>query len=108
MIEGITILNEMPIYTASGIQYILCIALFICLMFTAVIIIKDGYQFEKVFYILLLSFLISFVSIGVIRPTLSYIKYEVTINDNVKFTEFDDKYKVIEKRGAIYTIKERD
>ena len=33
--------------------------------------------------------------------------YEVTIDDSVSMSEFNEKYEIIEQRGEIYTIKER-
>ena len=34
--------------------------------------------------------------------------YEVTIDDSVSMSEFDEKYEIIEQRGEIYTVKERE
>lgn len=36
----------------------------------------------------------------------NHIEYKVTINDDVPFTEFTEKYEILEKNGNIYTIKE--
>ena len=36
----------------------------------------------------------------------SPMRYEATIDDNVKISEFEEKYKIIEKRGDIYVIEE--
>lgn len=36
----------------------------------------------------------------------NHTEYEVTINDNVSFTEFMDRYEILERNGNIYTIKE--
>ena len=37
----------------------------------------------------------------------SKTKYEVTIDDSVNFTEFVNKYEVVEQRGQIYVVTER-
>ena len=34
------------------------------------------------------------------------MRYEAIIDDNVKLSEFEEKYKIIEKRGGIYVIEE--
>ena len=34
--------------------------------------------------------------------------YEVTIDDSVSMSEFNEKYEIIEQRGEIYTVKERE
>ena len=36
----------------------------------------------------------------------SPMRYEAIIDDNVKISEFEKKYKIIEKRGDIYVIEE--
>ena len=36
----------------------------------------------------------------------SPMRYEAIIDDNVKLSEFEEKYKIIEKRGDIYVIEE--
>ena len=33
--------------------------------------------------------------------------YEVTISDEVSFKDFTSKYEIIEQRGEIYIVKER-
>lgn len=35
-------------------------------------------------------------------------RYDVTISDEVKLTEFNEKYEIIEQKGKIYTIREKD
>ena len=39
---------------------------------------------------------------------LSPMKYEVIIDDNVKLVEFEEKYRIIERRGNIYVVEERE
>ena len=36
------------------------------------------------------------------------IKYEAIIDDNVKISEFEEKYKIIKKRGDNYVIEENE
>lgn len=38
----------------------------------------------------------------------SPMKYEAIIDDNVKISEFEEKYKIIKKRGDIYVIEENE
>ena len=35
-------------------------------------------------------------------------KYKIIISDEVKFTEFLDKYEILDQEGKIYTVKERE
>jgi hypothetical protein len=41
-------------------------------------------------------------------PTAYETHYEVSINDEVNMKDFMDKYEIIETRGAIYTVREKD
>lgn len=41
-------------------------------------------------------------------PKTTETRYEVLISDNISFKEFNESYEVIEQRGEIYVIKERD
>ena len=36
------------------------------------------------------------------------LQYEVTIDDTVSMTEFNKKYEIIEQRGDIFVVKERE
>lgn len=39
--------------------------------------------------------------------TINYVKHKVTVSDGVDFTEFMDKYEIIDQEGKIYTVKEK-
>ena len=41
------------------------------------------------------------------KTTPAYTEYKVTIDDSVSFTEFTEKYEIIDQEGKIYTVKER-
>lgn len=36
------------------------------------------------------------------------LQYEVTIDDTVSMTEFNKKYEIVEQRGDIFVVKERE
>lgn len=102
--EGVRILNEIsPI--SDGVW--LCIELFILIgigsLFIGIPVFDKG---QKVIPILVS--LIPFV-IAIILLFTEYtkpMKYEAIIDDNVKISEFEEKYKIIERRGDIYVIEE--
>lgn len=52
----------------------------------------------------------SVVGVGIVSdlktPTGEY-EYQVTIDDSVSFTEFNEKYEIISQEGKIFTVKER-
>ena len=39
---------------------------------------------------------------------LDYVKYQVTISDEVSLNDFMDKYEILDQEGKIYTVKERE
>lgn len=42
------------------------------------------------------------------KPTKYTTEYKVTISDEVLMTEFNERYKIIDQNGKIYTIRERE
>lgn len=42
-----------------------------------------------------------------VKPTKYETQYKVTVDDSVSMTEFNERYKVIEQEGKIYTVRER-
>lgn len=38
---------------------------------------------------------------------VDHIEYQVTVSDDVNFTEFMSKYEIVDQEGLIYTVKER-
>ncbi len=38
---------------------------------------------------------------------IDYIKYQVTVSDEVSLNEFIDKYEILDQEGKIYTVKEK-
>ena len=46
--------------------------------------------------------------IGVFGPREQVTRYQVLIDESVSFIEFNERYKIIEQDGVIYTIQERE
>ena len=60
-----------------------------------------------IFVIITVASMVSLVlSTDLKSPTGEY-EYQVTIDDSVSFTEFNEKYEVISQEGKIFTVKER-
>lgn len=101
--EGVRILNEIsPISVSIGILLVL-IALGIVSLFVSIIIFDKGDRGAPILFSLIP------VVISIIIFFLQYtspMRYEAIIDDNVKISEFEEKYKIIEKRGDIYVIEE--
>ena len=101
--EGVRILNEIsPISVSIGVLLVLSV-FGIAALFSAIIIFDKGERIGPIL-ISLIPIVIS-VIIFFLQYT-SPMRYEAIIDDNVKVSEFEEKYKIIEKRGDIYVIEE--
>ena len=101
--EGVRILNEISPMSA-GIWA--SIGLFLAIGLLLFIITLD----EESCFIAILVSLIPFL-IAIILFFTEYtkpMKYEAIIDDNVKISDFEKKYEIVEQRGDIYVIKERE
>ena len=38
---------------------------------------------------------------------IDYVKHTVIVSDEVNFNEFTEQYEIIEQKGRIYTVKEK-
>lgn len=111
VMKGITILNEF-ISTGEilapwfGIGIIAFIIGLIGLLFCPVIIKSH----QRLLTILTISFAISLffgISIAAFAPRKEETRYQVIIDDSVSFCEFNERYKIIDQEGLIYTITEK-
>lgn len=109
--KGITILNEF-IYTGEILApwFGIGIAAFIIGLFGLIIcstIIKPR---QRLLTVLAISFAISLffgISVGAFAPRKEETRYQVIIDDSVNFHEFNERYKIIDQEGLIFTITER-
>lgn len=115
MINGITILNEEVCSKGSTGLHICCALVFITFvligMFIIIDSIKDRVYEQMLFLILIIPMCIITFFATISSPERlndTYTKYEVTISDDVPMKEFTDKYSIIEQRGDIYVIKEKE
>lgn len=102
--EGVRILNEIsPVSAGIWVSIGLFLSIGIASLFSVIIIFDKG---ERVVSILvsLIPFVIAIILF--FTEYTSPIQYEAIIDDNVKISEFEKKYKIIEKRGDIYVIEE--
>lgn len=103
MMEGVRILNEISPISVS-IEALLVLSVFgIAALFSAIIIFDKGERVGPIL-ISLIPIVISIILFFV--EYTSPIQYEAIIDDNVKISEFEEKYKIIERRGDIYVIEE--
>ena len=111
--DGVTILNTIN----SNKDVILGIVLLILGLFVLCITILSAIcSYEEIgkfniltaFSIFCAIITFVFIIIGIINlVNLDATTYEVTISDEVSFKDFTSKYEIIEQRGEIYIVKER-
>ena len=72
-------------------------------LFVVIIIFDKGKRVVPI----LISLIPVVISIIIFFAEYTFpVQYEAIIDDNVKISEFEEKYKIIEKRGDIYVIEE--
>lgn len=114
--NGVEILNQTNVYEEKGLIWIFFLLLIIGFMAGLIMTIVDwckfGFDSEGIL-VIILSIMLGCVLGGLgyicsIHKTdkLDYVEYKVTISDEVDFNEFMDKYKILDKEGKIYTVKE--
>lgn len=102
--NGVTVLNS---YTANSAP--LAILLFIGAVLIFVCCVRDFAKDENACGVLLLIFSLVVSGIGVfVWFVPSRTCYEVIINDEVTLNEFQERYRIVDQRGDIYVVEERD
>ncbi len=112
MIEGITILNTIANetfvlgWTPVGTVFLILTIIFTILVASVTLYKRDiallGFGALGVIGLAILTIRVNQV------PGEPYNTYEVTIDDSVKMNEFLERYEIIEQRGEIYEIKEKE
>ena len=101
MLEGITVLNIVSINRLPVYFWIIILAIvIICLALTT----SDLYLISFIFG-MLLTILTCLITEPV--PTGRY-QYEVTIDKSVSVTELYEKYDIIEQRGDIWVLEDKE
>ena len=102
--NGVTVLNS---YTTNGMLF--SILVFVGAVILFLLCIRDFVEGENACGALLLILSLIVSGIGVFFWCIpSRTCYEVTINDDVTLKEFQEHYKIVNQRGDIYVVEERD
>lgn len=118
MMNGVEILAQNTIYeTEYNYWYLLIftgIGLLIGLIIAIVCWFRYGFDADYFMPIALTTMLGVTIGLNVTvsfeyeTDTVDYIEYKVTVSENVNFTEFIDKYEIIDQECKIYTVRERE
>ena len=111
MMEGITVLNSYPNdLTGLGIFLYVMIAIGFAL---SMIFLCCGIHDRHTFAIVAGSiFIVIFLVLTGAATHKCFIKepdiyYQVTLDENVSYLEFTERYEIIKQEGKIYTIKDK-
>ena len=116
MLDGITVLNSYEVVSKTTFSWF---SFWLGLIFgvimagiVAAIIANELSDYLLAFGIfgVFLGGLFGFLSGSVVHPKpIEYeSNWEVTIDDGVSMNEFNNRYEIIEQRGEIYVIKEKE
>lgn len=101
--ECVRILNEIsPISVSIGVLLVFFV-FGIASLFIGIPVFDKGQRIVPIL-VSLIPFL--FAIILFFTEYTKPMKYEAIIDDNVKISEFEEKYKIIKRRGDIYVIEE--
>lgn len=109
--DGITILSSNEI-TYKILAIICCIPLFAIGIALARSSFIDT-VYKKQIHLAMIELVISFLTISlclyifIVLMNSSYTEYKITIDEDVNFLEFYNKYEILETDGDIYTVKEK-
>lgn len=111
--NGINILNQTEIMEYTCEQNIFYSVLVIVLFISAILFViglVGSFKWSGIIGGIL--FLITIITIGTVNVEKSKntgrYKYEVTIDDDVPFTEIYKKYDVVEQKGDIWVLKDKE
>lgn len=117
--EGVQILNQFEVVTKTVFSWkSFCIgAILGAILGTMIIVLVmasdfdwSAFGFVCAIFIPTVSMALALLAGFLIAPTpVEYeTHYEVSINEEVNMQEFMNKYEIIETRGSIYTVKEKN
>ena len=112
--EGITILNQTEVMELAPLavtftMILMIIAVVSCIAFFIVddIMVSDGCH-VSLGLISIASFVIALV-IGISSPEhLTGYEYEATIDENVSMKEVYERYEIVEQRGDIWILRDKE
>lgn len=116
--DGVTILNTITenVSNTAGLVVALIFSIVVIISsFIAIIVVSDKFSEFN-------GFVIAYIITGIVgilfvillilelntQPQEPQTLYEITISDEVSFKDFTSKYEIIEQRGEIYVVKERE
>ena len=111
VLEGVTILSEgigYPLPFGVMIMFGVIGSACLCMLIVGIIIAFIDRDTDMILPCAICALLsVVFLTSVITSFKNNYPIYKVTIDDNVSFAEFNEKYEVIKQDGLIYEVKER-
>jgi hypothetical protein len=109
VIEGITILNTALVEGGLNIwTFIVTEVVVLLISLLLGLAIWEGEIIPAIFTAVLSTLLASILLWVADHDVPDVTQYEVTISEEVNLIEFNEKYEIIDQRGDIYVIQERE
>ena len=108
--DGVEILNNVSNTTKDFVVVMIILFMFLTFFIICAVLNYNAKVHWLTFFCSLCALLcVVFGMLICIFETKGFSKhYEVTISDEVKFVEFNERYKIIKQDGKIFTVEERE
>ena len=112
--EGITILNQTEIMEPTPLAVTVIVILMIIAAISCIAFFITEYVMASITCPVILGFisissLITVLIIAILSPRhLTGYEYEVTIDENVSMKEVYERYEIIEQRGDIWVLRDKE
>ena len=112
---GVEILNTTIHYKEVMPTWVLIVIIAIIVIPAMAMLIGSSVHSDLLFTIGSISFILGFVLALIIGSTIrqttnqiDYIEHEVLVDDSVSLTEFNEKYEIVNQKGKIYVVREKE
>lgn len=112
--EGITILNQTEIMeptplAVTVVVILMIIAAITCIAFFIADHVMTSITCPVILGVISISSLIIVLIISILSPKhLTGYKYEVTMDENVSMKEVYERYEIVEQRGDIWVLRDKE
>ena len=110
--EGVTILNTVEKTVMANPTAIFFIIFLVAGIFLGIVALGISFNIHEKLFLTVTSIslvsLILAINIAIFGPCEKTIQYDVLIDDSVSMVEFNQKYEIIDQKGLIYVIIDRE
>ena len=112
MIEGVEILNKTKIMDSPNWVYpvSICLIIIALIVFCCELLLNDHFILSVIFGIIGIIAICGMVALCIVNPKIytGRYSYECVIEDTVSLNEISDTYDIVEKRGKIWVLEDKE